>query len=271
MNHCTRHKLSLWTAGLAFVGMSACSGSGDPKTPAQARLRGDTLLKQMSDTLARATTFSFDTAETHDRVRRNGEKVTFDLHRQFVVRRPDRLWSHVAGGDDRDFVVTYDGHKVTLVGNKMKVYAAFDAPPTLDKTLEMAENRFDLPMPVSDLLYSSAYDSYADVEATGGWARHEVVDGKNCEVVSYQLKPVDFTMWIASEAPKVPSRLEVTFKTAAGQPKSRLSFSNWNLSATADDAKFVASVPDGYEHIPIIEKIPKTELKADPVKAMEGQ
>lgn len=45
-------------------------------------------------------------------------------------------------------------------------------------------------------------------------------------------------------------------------------FSNWNLQAKADDVQFAASVPQGYERIPVVERIPKEELKTNAEKAM---
>ncbi len=261
-------RLLTLACGAALVGMAACSGSSDPKTPEEAKARGLTLLREMSDTLGKAQAFSFETAEAHTRVKRSGEKVSFELHQEIAVQRPDHFVTHVTGGDDRDFVVTYDGHAVTLVGNKMKVYTSFEAPATIDQTLDLIDHRYDLPMPVADFLYSSAYDSFADPKATGGWVKRELVGAKSCDELSYQFESLDVNLWIAADAPKVPCQVELTYKAKPGAPTSRLTFSNWNLAATPSAAQFTANVPAGYEKIPIIERIPKTDLKADPAKAM---
>ena len=68
----------------------------------------------MSDTLTKAQAFSVAIAESHEKVGRNGQKTPYTLTREVVVRRPDRLWSHATGSDERNITATYDGKTVTL-------------------------------------------------------------------------------------------------------------------------------------------------------------
>lgn len=154
-------------------------------------------------------------------MRRNGEKALYELKRQVIVRRPDQLWFHAMGADDRDFVGTYDGHRVTLVGAKEKVYATFEARPTIDATIDLVETRYDLPVPMADLLVANPYDALADPRATGGWVATESIDARSCEKASYQLEPVDYSLWVSADTPRVPCRLEVTFKARPGAPTTR--------------------------------------------------
>jgi len=259
--------ISLALAAAVMV-LPACTGQRDPKTPEEALVRGDDLLRRMSDTLKASPALSFTVAESHQRVRRNGEKEPYTLTREIVVRRPDRLWSHTTGSDERDIRVTYDGATVTVVGERAKVYAQIKAPDTLDATLDLISERYDLRVAVADFLYSSPYDSFADSKATGGWVRRTVVDGRSCEELKYAMESVDVTISVASDAPVLPCQADLTYKQEPGQPVSRLVFSKWNLQAQTPDSLFVANVPRGYELIPVVERIPKAELKADPAKAM---
>jgi hypothetical protein len=247
---------------------AACSGQRDLSTPEEAAKRGDELMRKMSDTLKAAPAVSFTVAESHERVRRNGQKEPHMLRRDVMVRRPDRLWSHTTGSDNRDVKVTYDGKTVTIVGDKQKIYATIKAPATLDETLDLVSDRYDLRVTVADFLYSSPYDSFADSQAKGGWVRRTTVEGKACEEVSYTMKAVDFTLSMTTAEPTLPCQAQITFKEEPGQPVTRLVFSNWNLQPQVTDSQFVANVPQGYELIPVIELIPKTELKADAAKAM---
>jgi hypothetical protein len=251
---------------IALATLAAC-GPRDPTTPEEKSARGDELLRKVSDTLKAAPALSFTVAESHERVRRNGEKQPYTLKRDVVVRRPDRLWSHTTGSDNRDVKVTYDGKTVTIVGNAHKIYATIKAPATLDETLNLVSERFDLRLAVADL-YSSPYDSFADSQAKGGWVRRTTVEGRSCEEVSYSGKAVDFTLSVTAAEPTVPCEVQIKFKEEPAQPVTRLVFSNWNLKAQPPDSQFAANVPQGYELIPVIERIPKTELKADAAKAM---
>ena len=265
-----RHPAQRGVLAVALVTVAACAGPRDPSTPEEKSRRGDELLRKMSDALKAAPALSFTVTESHERLRRNGEKAPYSLTREVLVRRPDRLWSHTSGSgaDERDVRVTYDGKTVTVVADKQKIYATIKAPATLDQTLDLVSERYDLHVAVADFLYSSPYDSFADKESTGGWVRRITADGRACEEVAYSLKAVDFTLSVTSADPTLPCEVQITFKEEPGQPVSRMVFSKWNLKPDAPDAQFVASVPQGYELIPIIERIPKTELKSDPAAAM---
>ena len=265
-----RHPAHLGALAVALVAVVACAGSREPRTPEEASRRGDELLRRMSDTLKAAPGLAFTVEESHERVKRNGEKTPYSLKRDVIVRRPDRLWSHTtgSGADQRDVKVTYDGKIVTVVGDAQKIYATIKAPPTLDETLDLVSERYDLRVAVADFLYSSPYDSFAEKEAPGGWVRRITAAGRSCEEVSYSLKAVDLTLSMTSAEPTLPCELHITFKEEPGRPVSKLVFSNWNLKSQSPDSQFVANVPQGYELIPIIERIPKTDLKADPAKAM---
>ena len=253
---------------LALVSLAGCGKQHDPTTPEEVSRRGEELLRKMSDTLKAAPALSFTVAESHERMRRNGQKEPYSLKRDVVVRRPDRLWSHTTGSDDRDVRVTYDGKTVTVVGDKQKIYATIKAPATLDETLDLVSERYDLNMAVADFLYSSPHDSFADREAKGGWVKRTTVGGVSCEEVAYTMKAVDVTLSVTTAEPTLPCEASITYKQEPGQPVTRLVFSSWNLQAHPEDSQFVANVPPGYELIPVVERIPKTELKSDPAKAM---
>ena len=255
-------------AVITLVTLPACSGQREPRTPEEAAARGDELLRKMSDTLKAAPGLSFTVAESHERMRRNGQKEPYTLKREVVVRRPNRLWSHTTGSDNRDVKVTYDGRTVTVVGDAHKVYATIKAPATLDETLDLVSERYDLRVAVADFLYSSPYDSFADKEAKGGWVRRTTVDGLACDEVAYTMKAIDFTLSMTTAEPTLPCQVQITYKEEPGQPVSRLVFSSWNLQPQTSDTQFVANVPQGYELVPVIERIPKAELKADAAKAM---
>ena len=255
-------------AAMALLAGAACAGQPEPTTPAEKSARGDELLRKMSDTLKNTQAFSVTIAETHEKAGRNSQKSAYTLTREVVVRRPDRLWLHTTGSDERNITTAYDGKTVTLVGATQKVWATFPGGSNVDETLDIAGDRYNLRIAAADFLYSSPYDSFADKESTGGWVRRTTVDGRSCEEVSYALKAVDFTLSVASAGPTLPCQVSITYKEEPGQPVSKLVFNNWNLTAQPHDGQFVANVPQGYEQIPMVERIPKSELKANAAKAM---
>jgi hypothetical protein len=259
--------LTMLAALAMLTAVTSCSAERDAATAEDKAARGDRLVRQMSDTLKNAAAFSVTVHESHERVRRNGEKQPYTLKRAVVVRRPNRLWSHTTGSDDRDVKVAYDGKTITVVGDRHKVYATIAAPATLDETLDLISERYDLRVAVADFLYASPYDSFATSGATGGWRVRTTVDGRKCDEVSYAMKAVDVSLCVSITSPALPYRARIVYKEEPGQPVTTLVFYDWNLQAAPPDSQFVANVPQGYEAIPVVERIPKTELKSDAAKA----
>lgn len=246
--------VSVGVLAATFIGCSQAPPSAEEK-----RTRGESLLRAMSDTLGQAQAFSFETTETHERVRRNGQKADVSFTREVKVRRPNGLWIHQKGSE-REFTVQYDGKMITVVGDAHKIFARAPMPATIDAMLDTLADRYDVPLPFADVLSASAHDSFIGPDTTGGWVQRETLEGKSCDRVAYEHKAVAFTLWIAAEAPAVPCRLEITYKDRPGTPASRLSFRNWNLQAHIEDAQFAAHIPQGYEEIPIVERVTKKQL-----------
>src|SRR4029453_15405446 len=109
----------------------------------------------------------------------------YTLTREIVVRRPDRLYNRTRGSDSRDLELSYDGKQITIVGNPLKISATAPAPATLDETLDLISERYDLRVAVADFLYSAPYDSFAASDAKGGWSRRTPVEGREGDEVSF--------------------------------------------------------------------------------------
>ena len=226
--------------------------TGTPASAGDKQAQGKAILAKMSDKLKSAQAATFTTVETADRVRRNNERKKLNLTRQIAMRRPDRLWFKVTG--DRDLEAFYDGKKVTLLSHKEKVFGEFPAAPTLDETTDRITTRYNIPLPVADLLTYDPQTSFVDENTTGGLDRQETLDGVVCNVLAYQHPKVDFSIWIPASGDPLPKKLDVTYKARRGQPATSIMFKDWNLSPSVSDVTFTPVVPNGYEGIPVIQR-----------------
>jgi hypothetical protein len=111
---CMRRHAPACLAAAALAVAVGCSRAETPLTPEAARAKGDAMLRQMSQTLASAQTFSYSTDEVRERVRPGGAKIEDRFTRQIVVRRPDAL-ALVQKGQDREGAAWYDGKSLTIV------------------------------------------------------------------------------------------------------------------------------------------------------------
>jgi hypothetical protein len=84
----------------------------------------------------------------------------------------------------------------------------------------------------------------------------------------YTGKSADFTLWVADTDQALPCKLTVVYTGRSGKPASEITFRNWRLGAAIPETEFAANVPSGFERIPIIERVPKDDLKKDAAKAM---
>jgi len=237
---------------VASCGSREPAAEPGPTTAEEKRARGETILKQVSEKLAAAQALSVSTTEQNERVRRNGERVKLNLARQVAMRRPDRLYFKATG--DRDLEVYYDGKKVTLVSHKEKVFGEFPARPTLDETVDMISERYDVPLPLGKLLTANPQGKLVGDGATGGWVRREEVDGVTCNVLSWQQPNADWSIWVPASGDPLPKKFQVTSKARRGQPVSTIVFKDWNLAAQVTDDTFAKRVPNDYEGIPVIQR-----------------
>jgi hypothetical protein len=213
---------------------------------------GDEILKKMSDKLSSAKTFSFSTTEVLTRVRLSGKKEDVQLSREALVRRPNGIRYNFQGG--RDWNLWYDGKFLTAVSDKEKGFIQSSMPPTIDEALDEVADRFDVNMPVSDLMYSSPYDAFMAAKATGGVVGTETIEGQPCDHLSYKTEFVDWDLWV-SQKDSLPYQLQMKDKGNSRNPYAKITFKNWNLNAQADDKDFAFVIPDGYHRIPIMEKV----------------
>jgi len=243
-----------------FYGIDLNAQASQPQSSAQ----GIQILKRMSDKLAAANAFSFNTSEVHDRLSSGGTMKQTKYSRQVVVRRPNG-W-HFVYSQGKDWNIWYDGKFVTAVSDADKAFIQASAPATIDETLDDIAERFDIFMPMSDLLYADPYDAYIGPETTGGVVGKETIEGASCDHLSFQDTAAQYQLWI-SDKDFLPRKLVINYTEDEGQPASQITFRNWNLSAKVTDQEFAFKIPKGYERIPILERV----KLVDKAEAMESQ
>lgn len=252
----TLRQLTAMVARSALVGaisinLQAC-GAQEATTDAERLARGRELVQQMSARLAAATDVSVTTAEIRDVVGSSGAKTSVSLTGEYVVRRPDRFYAKRTGG--RGFEAWYDGKMVTVAAHQDKVFAQAPMPETIDRTLDALAERYDLPLPLGDLLYSSPEKALLADTTTGGYAGTENVDGTPCYHLRFQDAGVGWELWLPVNGEPLPKRFKTVQEKRKGQPVTDVTFTAWNLAAQTAGARFTPTVPKDYEGIAILQR-----------------
>jgi len=248
-------------AGCATMSLVAC-GSREPATDADRLARGRELVHQMSERLAAADAISVSTAEMRDAVRRSGAKEQLSLTAVYTVRRPDRFHTRMTGG--RGLESWYNGKTLTIASHPHKVFAQAPMPETIDRTLDALAERYDMALPMGDLLYGSAEQALLSDTTTGGYAGTENVGDTPCVHLAFQDVGVDWELWLPAQGDPLPKRFKVVQKSRSGQPAVDVTFTKWDLAPQMDDKTFVPKVPAGYEGIAVLQRAAAVKNSAAP-------
>jgi hypothetical protein len=237
--------------GLVVVGLTAC-GSGEPRTDAEKLARGRELVQQMSARLAAAKAVTATTTEKRDAVRASGKKEQLSISGTYTMQRPNRFYVKMDG--DRKLEAWYNGKVLTIAAHPEKVFAQAPMPDTIDSTLDALAERYDLPLPMGDLLYSSAEKALLSPTTKGGYAGTETVAGTECTHLAFQDTGVEWELWIPVQGEPLPKRFKVVRTKRTGQPVIDLAFASWDVAPQTTDATFTPKVPADYEGIAMLQK-----------------
>ena len=231
----------------------ACSRDPSPGTPA-ATAEGDRLMHQMSDALARASAFRFETTESLDRIGTSAGGRVLRFTRVVTVHRPDAMFFEVDGSADTalDVSAYYDGKTLSLSDNAQGAWAQTTVPGTLDEMLDDVARRYSLPVPIADVIYSVPYDAFIGRNTKGGFVGRETIDGVSCAHLSYGDEFVDVQVWLPSTGQPLPRRVHLVYKKVPGAPSARIDFTRWDLDPKIADGMFTfkpreATTPIAFE------------------------
>jgi hypothetical protein len=253
-------------ARLATISVVACAACGprEPTTDAERLARGRELVHQMSERLAAAAVVSVTTTEMRDLVRVSGGKEPTPLTGVYTVRRPDRFYAKMTGG--RSLETWYNGKTLTIASHPDKVFAQAPMPETIDRSLDVLAERYDIPLPIGDLFYSSAEKALLSDTTTGGYAGTENVGETPCVHLAFQDVGVDWELWLPVQGDPLPKRLKVVQKRRTGKPVVDVTFTAWNLTPQVTDATFVPKVPAEYEGIAMLQRAAAVKHAAVPAE-----
>jgi hypothetical protein len=240
------------TVGVAIL-TAACAGGQEPSTDVERLAHGREIVERMSTTLAAAQSLSVSFDEIRQITLPNGKPQQLTMAREVVVRRPDRLYARAKG--DHDTEAFYDGVGLTLVMHKERVFGQARLPETLDKALDAIAERYGVPLPVGDFLYSSPASALLSDATRGGWVKRETLNGVEHDHLSFTDSGVKWDVWIASDGhPPLPGRLVLDLPEAKRLRHVDITFRDWNLAPQIPADRFEPSVPPDYEGIAIVQR-----------------
>lgn len=223
--------------------------------------RADALLKQMSQTLANARSFTFNASNLTDEVTPTGQKIQYSKRSTISVRRPDGVHS-ATKGDRENFTAIYDGKTFSLHDPKANEYAVVPMPATIDAAVDTLATKYGLVAPLADVLFSNPYESMTMHTQAGMYLGEHDVNGIACHHLAFRQAGADWQIWIEAGSQALPRKLVITYKALPGEPQFIAFLDNWNLAPTLAADLFRFTPPAGAKQIELSPVPPPTTAPA---------
>jgi hypothetical protein len=194
-------------------------------------------LRRMGAYLRTLQSFEVQTNTTIDVVMEDdGQKLQFDGAGLYRVRRPNAFFIEQRT-DRRHRQYIYDGTTFTVYSPRMHYYAQVAAPGTIIETINMAEERYNVFLPLTDLFYwGTPEDESEDITSAQriGFAR---VGGVETDQYAFQQGDIDWQVWIQRGDRPLPLKMVLTSRHIEGDPQFS-SVLRWNLNPRFEAAAF---------------------------------
>ena len=204
--------------------------------------KADSVLRQMSATLAAAPSFTVDAEQSIDQSDESGQKIQMSKRVHAAVTRPNRLAATVKGDAD-NLAYFYDGKTVTIVNHADHVHALQEVPDTIDAMFDVLAERYGVTAPLSDLLFSDPYKAMMTHVRSGRYVGIHEVAGVKCHHLAFRQDALDWQIWIEDGQRPLPRKVVLTFKEQPGYPQFAAVLNNWDLSAKPKSDAFTAVIP----------------------------
>jgi hypothetical protein len=238
---------SYWVAALV-----AALALAPALVTAQQRANSREILRRASDTLKHAKRLSFHAELSFDEEPRPGLLVQLGGAVDIDLRRPNGL--RVDYRDDGSAkTLWYDGSKLTLLDWANGVFATWDAPDTVDETMNRIEEKLGLSLPLADLIAPDPAGALLEGALRGTYLGIHDVEGIPCHHLAFLQDNVDWEIWIEDGKVPVPRKILIRYKERRGWPQYTALLMDWKIDPKLADDTFAAKVPKDAVEVEFIE------------------
>ncbi|MCG3203242.1 MAG: hypothetical protein NFCOHLIN_03182 [Gammaproteobacteria bacterium] len=207
--------------------------------------------------------FSVHGEATLEEVFRSGRRIQHSRGLTVTFRRPDRLRADIDFDKGRrEFF--YDGRSVVITDVNAKVYGRFDAPPTTEAMLDDAMARFNVAIPLADLVSADPCGALENTVQRGWYLGEHYFAGGRYHHLLFSAPDVDLQVWVTGGEAPLFRKFVLRYKNEPGEPQYGVALSDWNFAPAVDDANFSFSPPADAHRIEfVVAAAPGGEAPAD--------
>ena len=210
--------------------------------------RANQILKQMGDYLKNADRFTFSSEAYFEQVLKNGQKLQYNSLAKVAIQRPNRLRVD-SRGDVANESYYYNGKRITHFDRRNNTYAFVKAPASIDTAIDFLAEKYGLTPPLSDLVYKDPYNILIQNVRSGAYIGLSRVRDTMCYHLAFQQDEIDWQVWIDAGWMRVPRKVVITYKKAAGVPQYMAFLSEWDFAPIFPGDLFDFSAPPNAEQV----------------------
>jgi hypothetical protein len=202
------------------------------------------LVERASRFLAGAANVAFSAEVSEDvQLEDGGPVLQASRTLEVRLRRPDRLRIQVRNADPlRAFY--FDGKTLKIHDLAAETYAEIKTPATIDETLDVAHERYDISIPVEDLLISQPFGGGAAKAKGGQYLGQDLVRGDVCHHVAFQHETIHWEAWIQDGPEPLVRKAVLRYQEEGGRTLTAI-ISGWDLQSAQRDEVFEFIAPPG--------------------------
>lgn len=205
------------------------------------------LLKDMSDTLAKAQTMRFTVRSLIPFATPTGQQISLFGTSRVAMQRPDKLFAETRG-ELFPHNLYFNGKTVTAIGADKRFYAQQPAASTIEALIQKAHPGSDALAPFVDLLVADPFARLTEGIEGAMLVGQSMIGAVNTDHLAFSGAGIDWEVWIGSKD-KLPRLMIVRYLGGERQPGFTTTFADWKLGAPIPAATFNAVIPKGAEKI----------------------
>jgi len=199
------------------------------------------LLARSREYLASLDAFHVRAETTQDTVVGGDYKLQKAEVVDLIMQRPGRMRIDITG-DERNQLIVDDAKTLTIFSRPEKYFATMSALPTIPETLDVAEARYGVKVPLVDLMVMAAGEDFGSNVTRSRDIGPSRCGAASCEHLAFRGKKVDWQVWIQSGDKPVPLKMVVTTRDLPSQPQYTALLA-WDPAPRIDASTFAFTPP----------------------------
>lgn len=204
-------------------------------------------LNKMAAHLRTLERFRLTANVTRDDVLDDGLKAQIGATLTYDVIVPSKLKLDLQS-DEQWRIYYYDGSTVTQYAPTLDLYAVFDAAPTIAETVDLADEKYGVQLPLADLFFWGTPRSNVEGLSVAYFVGEARIDGQTCDHYAYRAEGADFQVWISKHGDPLPCKIVITTTDDPARPEYEATL-HWDVEPLLTDSMFSFAPPAGVTKI----------------------